>query len=73
MDIPSRRLFITLSLNLYFGKTSEEMNMSPSVISLTVQRLEDQLKRPLWVRDNISAQPTEEGQMFLDYAQETVE
>lgn len=73
MDIPSRRLFITLLLNLYFGKTSEEMNMSPSVISLTVQRLEDQLKRPLWVRDNISAQPTEEGQMFLDYAQETVE
>lgn len=72
MDIPSPRLFITLSRNLHFGKTSEEMHMSPSAISRTVQRLEDQFGHRLFVRDNRSAQLTEEGQMFLDYTRETV-
>lgn len=72
MDIPSLRLFITLSRNLHFGKTSEQMHMSPSAVSRAIQRLEDQLGHPLLVRDNRSAQLTEEGQIFLEYALEVI-
>ena len=72
MDIPSLRLFITLSRNLHFGKTSEEMHMSPSAVSRALQRLEDQIGHPLLVRDNRSALLTEEGQIFLEYALEIV-
>ena len=72
MDISSLILFITLSRNLHFGKTSEEMHMSPSAVSRALQRIEDQLGHPLLVRDNRSAQLTEEGQVFLEYALENV-
>lgn len=72
MDITSLRLFITLSRNLHFGKTSEEMHMSPSAVSRSIQRLEDQLGHALLVRDNRSAQLTEAGQIFLEYALEVV-
>ena len=64
MDISSLKLFITLSRNLHFGKTSEEMHMSSSAVSRALQRIEDQLGHPLLVRDNRSAQLTEEGQVF---------
>jgi len=46
--------------------------MSPSAVSRAIQRLEDQLGHPLLVRDNRSAQLTEEGQVFLEYALEVV-
>ena len=72
VDIPSLKLFITLARNLHFGKTSEEMHLSPSAVSRAVQRLEDQLGHSLLVRDNRSAQLTEEGQIFLEYALEVV-
>ena len=68
MDIPSLELFITLSRNLHFGKTSEEMHMSPSAVSRALQRIEDPLVYSLLVRDNRSAQLTEEGKVFLEHA-----
>lgn len=46
--------------------------MSPSAVSRAIQRLEDQLGHELLVRDNRSAQLTEAGQIFLEYALETV-
>ncbi|MBO6556276.1 MAG: HTH-type transcriptional activator IlvY [Pseudomonadales bacterium] len=72
MDINSLKLFIALSRHLHFGKTSEEMHMSPSAVSRSIQRLEDQLGHALLVRDNRSAQLTEAGQIFLEYALEVV-
>jgi LysR family positive regulator for ilvC len=72
MDIPSLRLFITLSRNLHFGRTSEQMHMSPSAVSRAIQRMEDQLGQTLLVRDNRSAQLTDAGQIFLEYALDVV-
>ncbi len=46
--------------------------MSPSAVSRSIQRLEDQLGHALLVRDNRSAQLTEAGQIFLEYALEVV-
>ena len=72
MDITSLRLFITLARTLHFGRTSEERHMSPSAVSRSIQRLEQQLGHTLLIRDNRSAQLTEEGQIFLEYAIEVV-
>ena len=72
MDIVTLRLFITLARNLHFGKTSELMHMSPSAVSRAIQRLEDQLGHRLLLRDNRSAQLTVAGQIFLEYAHESV-
>ena len=46
--------------------------MSPSAVSRAIQRLEEQIGHALLVRDNRSAQLTEEGQVFLEYALEVV-
>ncbi len=72
MDITSLKQFVALARNLHFGKTSEEMHMSPSALSRSIQRLEDQLGHPLLLRDNRSVQLTEEGQIFLEYALEVI-
>ena len=47
--------------------------MSPSAVSRTIQRLEDQLGHRLLIRDNRSAALTESGQVFLEFARELVE
>ena len=73
MEIVTLRLFVALARNLHFGKTSEEMHMSPSAVSRAIQRLEDQLGHDLLVRDNRSAQLTEAGQLFLEYAHESIQ
>lgn len=72
MDTSSLRLFIALARNLHFGKTSEEMHMSPSTVSRAIQRIEEQVGHALLVRDNRSVQLTESGQIFLEYALEVV-
>lgn len=68
MDIANLRLFVALARNLHFGRTSQEMHMSPSAVSRAIQRLEEELGHSLLVRDNRSAQLTESGQIFLEYA-----
>lgn len=72
MDITALRLFIALARNLHFGKTSEELHLSPSAVSRGIQRLEDQLGHNLLIRDNRSAELTEAGQVFLEYSLEVV-
>lgn len=72
MDITSLRLFVSLARNLHFGKTSEEMHLSPSAVSRAIQRLEDQVGSMLVLRDNRSVQLTSEGQLFLEYALDVI-
>lgn len=52
MDIKSLRLFLSLANTLHFGKTSAQMHVSPSTLSRTISRLEDQLGAVLFERDN---------------------
>ncbi|MFC3854197.1 HTH-type transcriptional activator IlvY [Salinispirillum marinum] len=52
MDIKSLRLFLSLANTLHFGKTSAQMHVSPSTLSRTISRLEEQLGTVLFERDN---------------------
>ncbi|RKZ02610.1 HTH-type transcriptional activator IlvY [Candidatus Fermentibacteria bacterium] len=73
MDIYSLRLFLHLASSLHFRKTSEEVHLSPSAVSRTIKRLEEELGHPLFIRDRRSVHLTDTGAAFVKYAQEAVE
>lgn len=54
MDIRDLKLFLHLAESCHFGRTSKAMYVSPSTLSRQIQRLEEQLGHPLFIRDNRS-------------------
>ena len=73
MDIQALETFIKTAELLHFGKASRACNLSPSALTRTVQRLEEEIGQPLFLRDNRSAMLTETGQQLLIYARSAVQ
>ena len=69
MDIKSLRLFLSLATTLHFAKSSQQMHVSPSTLSRSIARLEEQLGVMLFERDNRTVRLTRDGQK----ARETIE
>jgi len=63
-------LFVTLSEKLHFGRAADLMHMSPSAVSRSVQRLEEQLGCVLFERDNRHVKLTRDGQVFKKHAEQ---
>lgn len=72
MDVHALKLFLHLAGSLHFGKTSEAVHLSPSAVSRAVKRLEEEVGRPLFIRDRRSVHLTDIGVAFVHYAQESV-
>ncbi|MDA9839325.1 HTH-type transcriptional activator IlvY [Porticoccaceae bacterium] len=72
MDSRSLKLFQHLANSLHFGKTASAYHLSPSTLSRTIQRLEDELGSQLLIRDNRSVLLTSEGKKFLSYADQQI-
>ncbi|MTC55740.1 MULTISPECIES: HTH-type transcriptional activator IlvY [Providencia] len=72
MDIRDLRLFLHLAESCHFGRTSKAMHVSPSTLSRQIQRLEDQLGHPLFIRDNRSVKLTQAGEHLKQFAQQTL-
>lgn len=72
MDHESLRIFLSLSRSLHFGRTSKQVHKSPSAVSRTIQRLEEQLGQPLFERDNRRVKLTPQGQAFQRYASDAL-
>ncbi|QIQ21236.1 HTH-type transcriptional activator IlvY [Zophobihabitans entericus] len=72
MDIRDLKIFLHLCESHHFGVTAKAMHVSPSTLSRQIQRLEEMINKPLFVRDNRSVQITEAGQQFKLFAQQTV-
>ncbi|MBI9102931.1 MAG: HTH-type transcriptional activator IlvY [Spirochaetales bacterium] len=72
MEIYSLKLFINLSETLHFGRTSKACHISPSALSRQIQRLEVEVGRELFERDNRQVQLTSHGTLFLPRAREIV-
>jgi LysR family positive regulator for ilvC len=72
MDLSALRLFRHLSRSLHFGRTSKECHVSPSALSRTIQRLEDESGAALFVRDRRSVALTDEGRLLQTFAQDTL-
>ena len=55
MNLETLQLFLHLSRTLHFGRTSQECSVSPSALSRSIARLEEELGTRLLTRDNRSA------------------
>jgi LysR family positive regulator for ilvC len=72
MDIQALETFIKTAELLHFGKASRACNLSPSALTRTIQRLEDEVGQPLFLRDNRSVALTDTGNQLLAYARAAV-
>ncbi|MEO9945940.1 MAG: HTH-type transcriptional activator IlvY [Paraglaciecola sp.] len=72
MDIRSLELFQHLASSLHFSKTAEALFVSPSTLSRTIQRLEEECGTPLFVRDNRKVKLTAAGSKLLGFTQQTL-
>ena len=73
MDMASLDTFIKTAQLLHFGKASRACNLSPSALTRTIQRLEEEIGHPLFLRDNRSVALTDAGKKFLSYARSTLQ
>ena len=72
MNIRELELFRHLASSLHFGRTSLECNITPSGLTRTIQRLENDLGKPLFFRNNRSVHLTPAGILFKEYCEETI-
>lgn len=73
MDIQALETFIKTAELLHFGRASRACNLSPSALTRTIQRLEEEVGQPLFLRDNRSVALTEAGNQLLSYARNAVQ
>lgn len=68
MDTTALETFIKTAELLHFGRASRACNLSPSALTRTIQRLEEEVGTPLFIRDNRSVALTDAGRRLLAYA-----
>ncbi|MDO6708946.1 HTH-type transcriptional activator IlvY [Photobacterium sp. 1_MG-2023] len=72
MNIKSLQLFLHLCNSKNFSQTALKMHISPSALSRQIQRLEQEVTQPLFVRDNRSVEITTAGRKLLPVASRIV-
>jgi len=72
MDTQALETFIKTAELLHFGRASQACNLSPSALTRTIQRLEEEVGQSLFLRDNRSVALTAAGGQLLDYARNAV-
>lgn len=72
MESRTLKQYVHLAENLHFGRAAEMCNVSPSALSRSIQRLEDELGARLFERNNRSVNLTHSGRLFLEYARDAL-
>lgn len=72
IDLRDLKLFLHLAGSCHFARTAHAMHVSPSTLSRQIQRLEEELGYPLFLRDNRSVVLTEAGKRLKAFAQQTL-
>ena len=72
MNIRELELFRHLASTLHFGRTSQECNITPSGLTRTIQRLENDVGEALFFRNNRSVHLTPAGILFKEYCDESI-
>ena len=68
MDIRELEIFLTVADLLHFGRASQACNLSPSALTRAIQRLEEKLEQPLFLRDNRTVTLSPAGERLKTYA-----
>ena len=72
MNFHELKNFLVLADLLHFGRASQVCNLSPSALTRSIQRSEDYVGQPLFLRDNRSVTLTPAGEKFRAYASSTI-
>jgi len=72
MTILELQNFLTLAELLHFGKASQICHLSPSALTRSIQRMEEAVGKPLFIRDNRTVSLTRAGEKFREYASRAV-
>jgi LysR family positive regulator for ilvC len=72
MDVREMQAFLSLASLLHFGRASEACHMSPSALSRSIKRTEDELGAELFRRDKRSVSLTPAGKLFISYCEESL-
>ena len=71
MDLQQLKLFLHLCESKNFARTAAVNYLSPSTLSRQIQRLEQEIGKPLFWRDNRSVELTPIGERFRQFAEKT--
>lgn len=72
MDLRDLKTFLHLANSRHFGRSARAMHISPSTLSRQIQRLEEDLGQPLFLRDNRTVTLTEAGEQLCQFAEHTL-
>ena len=72
MNFHELKNFLVLAELLHFGKASQACNLSPSALTRSIQRTEESLGQPLFMRDNRTVSLTAAGEKFRTYASSAI-
>lgn len=70
MDFQSLKLFLDIAQSRSFIRSAEKNYMTASTLTRHIQRMEEELEQPLFLRDNRQVHLTEAGERFLAFAQQ---
>lgn len=73
MNIRELKIYLTVADQCHFGRASQICSLSPSALTRTIQRIEEQVGQPLLLRDNRSVQLSPAGVRFRGYARQAVQ
>lgn len=68
MDIDLARTFLAIVEAGSFVRAAERLNLTQTAVSARIRSLEEQLRRPLFIRAKTGATLTQAGEQFLRYA-----
>jgi DNA-binding transcriptional LysR family regulator len=73
MDVELARTFLTIVRTRSFVRAAEDLNVSQTTVSARIRSLEEQLRRPLFLRGRHGVSLTPAGEQFLRYAPDIVQ
>jgi DNA-binding transcriptional LysR family regulator len=73
MDIELARTFLTIVETGSFVRAAERLNVTQTTVSARVRSLEDQLRRPVFLRNKSGSSLTPAGERFLRFARTLVQ
>ncbi|MCY4046338.1 MAG: HTH-type transcriptional activator IlvY [Cellvibrionales bacterium] len=72
IDIRQMVIFQTLAQTKHFAKTAEVCHLTPSAVTRSIQRIEEELDCQLIIREGRNFQLTHQGKAFYAFASETL-